>query len=52
MSEAPWIKSYPRGVRLDAELMTMPVQQILERSAAKWQYHPALDFMNKKIRYR
>jgi long-chain acyl-CoA synthetase len=52
MSVAPWIKSYPRGVHWDAELTTMPVQQILERSAAKWQYHPALDFMNKKIRYR
>jgi long-chain acyl-CoA synthetase len=52
MSVAPWIKSYPRGVRWDAELMTMPVQQILERSAAKWPDHPALDFMNKKILYR
>ena len=52
MSVAPWIKSYPRGVRWDAELMTMPVQQILERSAAKWPDNPALDFMNKKILYR
>jgi long-chain acyl-CoA synthetase len=30
----------------------MPVQQILERSAAKWQDNPALNFMNKKILYR
>jgi long-chain acyl-CoA synthetase len=52
MSVAPWIKSYPRGVRWDAELTTMPVQQILERSAAKWQDNPALNFMNKKILYR
>ena len=52
MSVAPWIKSYPRGVRWDAELMTTPVQQILERSAAKWPDNPALDFMNKKIIYR
>jgi long-chain acyl-CoA synthetase len=52
MPVAPWIKSYPRGVRWDAELMTMPVQQILERSAAKWPDNPALDFMNKKILYR
>jgi long-chain acyl-CoA synthetase len=52
MSVAPWIKSYPRGVRWDAELTTMPVQQILERSAAKWPDNPALDFMNKKILYR
>lgn len=52
MSVAPWIKSYPRGVRWDAELTTMPVQQILERSAAKWPDNPALNFMNKKILYR
>jgi long-chain acyl-CoA synthetase len=30
----------------------MPVQQILERSAAKWPDNPALNFMNKKILYR
>jgi non-ribosomal peptide synthetase component F len=52
MSVAPWIKSYPRGVRWDAELTTMPLQQILERSAAKWADNPALDFMNRKISYR
>jgi long-chain acyl-CoA synthetase len=52
MSVAPWIKSYPRGVRWDAELTIMPVQQILERSAAKWPDNPVLDFMNKKILYR
>ena len=52
MSVAPWIKSYPRGVRWDAELTTMPLQHILERSAAKWPDNPALDFMNRKISYR
>ena len=52
MSVAPWIKSYPQGVRWDAELMATPVQQILERSAAKWPDNPALDFMNRKIIYR
>src|SRR4029079_4891306 len=52
MSVAPWIKSYPRGVRWDAELTTMPVQQILERSAGEWPDRPALDFMNKTILYR
>ena len=50
MPVAPWIKSYPRGVRWDAELTMMPLQQILERSAAKWPDNPALDFMNKKTR--
>src|SRR5712672_2228881 len=52
MSVAPWIKSYPRGVRWDAELTTMPLHQILERSAAEWPDNPALDFMNRKISYR
>jgi len=52
MSETPWIKSYPRGVRWDAELPTMPLQQILERSAARWPDNPALEFMNKRITYR
>src|SRR5258707_3761673 len=52
MSIAPWIKSYPRGVRWDAELTAMPLHQILERSAAKWPDNPAFDCMNKKISYR
>ena len=30
MTELPWIKSYPKGVRWNAELPTMPLQQILE----------------------
>ena len=49
---APWIKSYPPGVRWDADLAATPVQDILERSAAKWPDNPALDFMDKKISYR
>src|SRR5262245_52022783 len=52
MPAAPWIKSYPPGVRWDANLETMPVSQILERSVARWPDNPALDFMNKRISYR
>src|SRR5258705_13730064 len=52
MPAAPWIKSYPPGVRWDADLATMPISQILERSVARWPDNPALDFMNKKISYR
>jgi long-chain acyl-CoA synthetase len=52
MSLAPWIKSYPPGVRWDAELAATPLQRILERSAARWPDNPALDFMNKNISYR
>ena len=43
MTELPWIKSYPKGVRWNAELPTMPLQQILEDSAKKWADKPALD---------
>src|SRR4051812_44905059 len=52
MTEHPWIKSYPPGVRWDADIPLTPVHQILEDSAAKWPDHPALDFMNKKMSYR
>ena len=51
MTEHPWIKSYPPGVRWDAKIPVMPVQQILEDSAEKWPNNPALDFMGKKISY-
>ncbi len=51
MTEQPWIKSYPRGVRWDADIPLMPVQQILEESAARWPNNPALDFMGKKVSY-
>ena len=52
MAEHPWTKSYPTGVRWDAELPIGPVQQILEDSVAKWPDLPAVDFMDKKLSYR
>jgi long-chain acyl-CoA synthetase len=52
MTELPWIKSYPKGVRWNAELPTMPLQQILEDSAKKWADKPALEFMGRRISYR
>ncbi len=52
MDHHPWIKSYPPGVRWDAELAIMPVPRILEQSAAKWTELPAIDFMGKKLTYR
>ena len=51
MIDMPWIKSYPPGVRWDAEIPLMPVQQILEESASKWPNNPAVDFMGRKISY-
>jgi long-chain acyl-CoA synthetase len=52
MNEHPWIKSYPPGVRWDAPLPTMPVQQLLDDAAARWPEHVALDFMGRQISYR
>ena len=37
-----WIKSYPGGVRWDAELPTMPLQQLLDDAVAHWADRPAL----------
>jgi len=51
MDDMPWIKSYPPGVRWDAEIPLTPVQQILEVSASKWPNNPAVDFMGRKISY-
>ena len=51
MYEMPWIKSYPPGVRWDAEITAKPVQQLLDESAAKWPDHPALNFMGRRITY-
>ena len=34
MSEMPWIKSYPKGVRWDAPLEPTAVQKLLEDAAA------------------
>ncbi len=52
MADFPWIKSYPPGVRWDAELPIMPVQDILDRTVEKWADNSALDFMGRKISYR
>ena len=52
MNDMPWIKSYPPGVRWDAEIPIMPVHKILENSAARWPDHSAIDFMGRKFSYR
>ena len=51
MSEHPWIKSYPPGVRWDAPIPIGPVQGVLDTAAATWPDHPALDFMGRRISY-
>jgi long-chain acyl-CoA synthetase len=51
MGERPWIKSYPKGVRWDADLPVMAVEEILARSARRWPDRSAIDFMGRKISY-
>lgn len=51
MVEPLWVKSYPSGVRWDAKIPTMPVQEILHNAVAKWPNLPALEFMGKKTTY-
>ena len=52
MSDQPWIKSYPPGVRWDVALPPQPLQQLLDDTAAKWPENVALSFMGKKTTYR
>jgi long-chain acyl-CoA synthetase len=51
MNDMPWIKSYPPGVRWDANITPKPVQQLLDDSATQWPGHPALNFMGKRTTY-
>jgi len=51
MSAHPWIKSYPKGVRWDAEITPTRVEKILDDAVAAWPNNPAIDFMGKKISY-
>ena len=52
MADHPWLKSYPDGVRWDAELPMLPVQQLLDDAVARWPEHPALEFMGRTLSYR
>ena len=52
MADHPWIKSYPDGVRWDADLPLMPVQQLLDDAVKRWPEHPAIEFMGRTLSYR
>ena len=52
MAEHPWIKSYPEGIRWDAELPLMPVQQLLDDAVRRWPDNPAIEFMGRTLTYR
>ena len=51
MSNQPWLKSYPPGVRWDAPLEISSVQNLLETAARRFGSLPALQFMNKRSSY-
>ena len=52
MSDHPWIKNYPDGVRWDADLPLMPVQQLLDDAVERWPENPAIEFMGRTLDYR
>src|SRR5258708_19047778 len=52
MNNMPWIKSYPAGVRWDADITPAPLQTILDNTVAKWPDRPAIDFMGRRLSYR
>jgi long-chain acyl-CoA synthetase len=52
MPAEPWLQSYPKGVRYDAALATMPIPQLLDDAAARWPDQIALEFMGQTLRYR
>ncbi|SEB18996.1 long-chain fatty acid--CoA ligase [Variovorax sp. YR216] len=52
MSEAPWIKSYPAGVRWDAELHSAGVLGMLDEAVRRWPDHAALSYSGRTFSYR
>lgn len=50
--EAPWIKSFPVGVRWDAELPKASVLDMLDNAVQRWPERSAVDFMGRKLSYR
>jgi long-chain acyl-CoA synthetase len=51
MADHPWLKSYPAGVRWDAPLREMPIQQLLDDAVARWAERPAIEFMGRVLTY-
>lgn len=45
----PWIKSYPKGIKWDAEIPERPVISLLDDTVAKYADRPAFDFLGKKL---
>lgn len=52
VSGFPWIKSYPSPLQWDAEIQTMPIDQILDDTTARYPDNIAIEFNGKHITYR
>ena len=52
MSDTPWVKSYPKGVRWDAAIPLLSIPALLDESAQRWPDNPALEFMGRRYTYR
>jgi long-chain acyl-CoA synthetase len=50
-ADHPWIKNYPDGMRWDADLPLMPVQQLLDDAVKRWPDNPAIEFMGRVMSY-
>ena len=51
MTDRPWTKSYPDGVRWDVDIAPEAVTSILNNSVARWPDAPAIEFMGKRMSY-
>jgi len=51
MSDFPWEKSYPSGVKWDIEIENKPVFGILDDAVKKWPNNYAIDFLDKRYTY-
>jgi long-chain acyl-CoA synthetase len=52
VSDMPWLANYPSNARWDAEIETMPIQQILEQAAARYPDNDAIEFHGRRFSYR
>ena len=51
MTEKPWEKSFPPGVKWGAPIPVCYLQDMLDQAAARWPDNPALDFMGRRTTY-
>ena len=49
MNAPIWAKSYPPGVRWNADIAVAPVQSVIDIAATTWPDQPALSFMGRSI---